>query len=143
MSRSKTQPTLQDRRRFLKATWSGVGASLSLSLVPGGKALAAPRLGANPFTLGVASGDPSDCGIVLWTRLAPEPADPGSLGVWDVPVRWRVARDQQMRHVVARGTDVPLGRRRAIPAHRQWPIFRTFEVIQENSRDVYSYVEPS
>jgi len=106
MSRSKTQPTLQDRRRFLKATWSGVGASLSLSLIPGGKALAAPPLGANPFTLGVASGDPTDCGIVLWTRLAPEPADPGSLGVWDVPVRWRVARDEQMRHVVARGTAV-------------------------------------
>ena len=35
---------------------------------------------ANPFTLGVASGDPTPDGIVLWTRFAPEPANPGSLG---------------------------------------------------------------
>ncbi|HYF72586.1 MAG TPA: PhoD-like phosphatase N-terminal domain-containing protein, partial [Nocardioides sp.] len=30
------------------------------------------RLG-DPFTLGVASGDPEPGGVVLWTRLAPRP----------------------------------------------------------------------
>ena len=33
----------------------------------------APRFSASPFTLGVASGDPSPDGVVLWTRLAPDP----------------------------------------------------------------------
>ena len=27
----------------------------------------------NPFTLGVASGDPEPDGVVIWTRLAPSP----------------------------------------------------------------------
>ena len=27
----------------------------------------------NPFTLGVASGEPLSDGVVLWTRLAPDP----------------------------------------------------------------------
>ena len=30
-----------------------------------------------PFTLGVASGDPVPDGVVLWTRLAPDPLVPG------------------------------------------------------------------
>lgn len=30
-----------------------------------------------PFTLGVASGAPSATGVVLWTRLAPSPLEPG------------------------------------------------------------------
>ena len=76
MSDRKTQPSSIDRRRFLQYTWSGVGASLSLALLPGRDLFAAPRFGDNPFTLGVASGDPTPDGIVLWTRLAPEPADP-------------------------------------------------------------------
>ena len=65
-----------DRRRFLQHTWSGVGASLSLALLPGHGLFAARRSATIPFTLGVASGDPTPDGIVLWTRLAPEPADP-------------------------------------------------------------------
>ena len=31
----------------------------------------------NPFTLGVASGDPDSTGFVLWTRLAPKPLESG------------------------------------------------------------------
>ena len=31
---------------------------------------------ADPFTLGVASGDPDASSVVLWTKLAPDPADP-------------------------------------------------------------------
>jgi len=92
-----------DRRRFLQYTWAGVGASLSLALLRGRDLLAAPRFGENPFTLGVASGDPTPDGIVLWTRLAPEPANPTSLGKAAIPVGWRVAADSRMRHVVARG----------------------------------------
>ena len=45
---SKTQLSEIDRRRFLKHTWGGVGASLSLALLPGRQLRAAPRFGAQP-----------------------------------------------------------------------------------------------
>ena len=99
----KSDGSAIDRRQFLQRTWSGVGASLSLALLPGHELLAARRFSDNPFTLGVASGDPTPDGIVLWTRLAPEPAVPGSLGRRRIPVRWRVAADSRMRRVIARG----------------------------------------
>ena len=35
-----------------------------------------PRLADDPFQLGVASGDPTPTGGVLWTRLAPRPLEP-------------------------------------------------------------------
>jgi alkaline phosphatase D len=92
-----------DRRRFLHHTWSGVAASLSLALMRGNELLAARRFGDNPFTLGVACGDPTSDGAVLWTRLAPKPAEPASLGAKAIPVGWRVAGDHAMRRVVARG----------------------------------------
>jgi alkaline phosphatase D len=106
MSHSKTQPSSVERRRFLRHTWSGVAGALSLALLPGRALFATGRFGTNPFTLGVASGDPTSDGIVLWTRLAPEPAVPGSLGRAAIPVGWRIARDHAMRHVVSRGTAV-------------------------------------
>jgi alkaline phosphatase D len=95
-----------DRRRFIRQAWQGVGASLALSLVPGRDLLASRGFGKNPFTLGIASGDPTSDGIVLWTRLAPDPAEIGSLGSRSIPVGWRVATDGRMRNVVARGMAV-------------------------------------
>ena len=52
-----------------------------------------------PFTLGVASGQPSPKGFVLWTRLAPVPLAPDGLGGVSGPasVRWEVAADETMR----------------------------------------------
>ncbi len=103
MPSSKSQWSLTERRRFLRSVWSGVGASVSLALLPGRELLAAPKVGANPFTLGIASGDPTDDGIVLWTRLAPVPSEPESLGQSVIPVRWRVAKDAGMHQVMASG----------------------------------------
>jgi len=97
-----------DRRRFLEYAWSGVAASLSLALLPGRDLFGGQRFRDNPFTLGVASGDPTPDGIVLWTRLAPEPADPAGLGDAAIPVGWRIASDVQMRNVVARGSALAL-----------------------------------
>jgi alkaline phosphatase D len=99
----KTRPSAVDRRRFLRHAWGGVGASLALALVPARRLFAAPRFRDNPFTLGVASGDPTAHGIVLWTRLAPEPADPTSLGARAIPVGWRIATDDRLGRVVASG----------------------------------------
>jgi alkaline phosphatase D len=100
---TKSGPSSVDRRRFLGYTWRGVGASLSLALLPGHDLFASSRFRDNPFTLGVASGDPTPDGIVLWTRLAPEPVDPTSLGRALVPVGWRISTDSGLRHVKARG----------------------------------------
>jgi len=76
------------RRRFLQS----IGALAAANV------LAQPRFGANPFSLGVASGYPARDGFVLWTRL---------LGVEaPVAVRWEVAGDEAMRDVVAAGVAV-------------------------------------
>ncbi|MGH3656628.1 MAG: alkaline phosphatase D family protein [Micromonosporaceae bacterium] len=61
----------------------------------------------DPFTLGVASGDPDHEGFVLWTRLAPHPlAEDGLGGMPDraVAVEWQIATDARFQNVVRRGT---------------------------------------
>jgi alkaline phosphatase D len=62
-----------------------------------------PRFPSSPFTLGIASGDPSPDGFVLWTRLAPDPLNGGGMDPEPVEVRWEVAGDSQMRHIVCHG----------------------------------------
>ena len=42
-----------------------------------------PAISSEPFTLGVASGDPLSNAVVIWTRLAPEPTVDG--GAWHRP----------------------------------------------------------
>lgn len=62
----------------------------------------------DPFRLGVASGDPTPDGAVLWTRLAPEPLAEDGMGGMpnrDYTVRWEVAADDRFRRRVASGWD--------------------------------------
>ena len=98
------------RRGFLGATGAGAAAVL-LGAGAWGSARtpAAPRTvrAGDPFTLGIASGDPAADSVVLWTRLAPDPlaADGrGGMPPVPVPVAWEVAEDEQLRRVVRRGT---------------------------------------
>jgi alkaline phosphatase D len=92
-----------DRRRFLQFTGALAGAA-AFCQVRGDLAHAAPPLSGYPFTLGVASGDPSPNRVVLWTRLAPEPLEPGGgMPQRRVPVFWRVAKDPGMKRVVRAG----------------------------------------
>jgi alkaline phosphatase D len=59
----------------------------------------------DPFTLGLASGDPWPDGVVIWTRLAPDPmAAGGGMGTAPVEVAWEVAEDERMAGVVQRGS---------------------------------------
>jgi len=60
--------------------------------------------GRDPFTLGVASGCPRPDGVVLWTRLAPEPLQGGGMGTRPVDVAWEIAHDEGFQRPVARGT---------------------------------------
>ncbi len=93
------------RRTFLRTS------SLALAAVWSSRAFGAvtgnPVLSGYPFTLGVASGDPTADGFVIWTRLAPVPFEPGG-GMLPEPVRvgWRIAEDEEMRQVVAQGDTV-------------------------------------
>jgi len=63
-----------------------------------------PKLADYPFTLGVASGDPTPTGAVIWTRLAPKPLDPdGGLEGQRIVTAWQVAEDEQFTKVVRQG----------------------------------------
>ncbi|GIH94363.1 alkaline phosphatase D family protein [Planobispora siamensis] len=64
------------------------------------------ELKSDPFTLGVASGDPDADGFVIWTRLAPQPlAEDGMGGVPARPFRvhWQVYADEAGRKVLRHG----------------------------------------
>ena len=92
-------------RRFL----SGAGGSLAglFLLIPLSAESASGRrfvFTKNPFTLGIASGDPAPNGVVLWTRLALDPLNGGGMPPENVPVQWRIAKDDKMRNVVQKGT---------------------------------------
>jgi alkaline phosphatase D len=87
------------RRDFLRfASLSGFGFSSI-------RASTQTRFSSDPFALGVASGDPSSDGFVLWTRLIPEPAAATGTGLPAGPigVEWIVARDQNLTRIVQSG----------------------------------------
>lgn len=93
------------RRMALKAF--GASAITGLSLISGVAALAKPVFRTDPFQLGIASGEPSADGFVIWTRLAPEPFEIGhGMPAAPVEVQWQVASDERFANVVANGTAI-------------------------------------
>ena len=105
-------------RRHVLAGGIAAGAT-TIAISP---ASAAPLLTAagpvrtSPFALGVASGDPTPTGVVLWTRLAVDPLAPdgkGGMPSRDITVQWEVADNARMHRPVARGA----ARARAADAH--------------------------
>jgi alkaline phosphatase D len=105
----------QNRRGFLR---SAIGIGAATLALPASRSLAAPLFSsipgwakndslhflADPFSLGVASGDPQSDGVVLWTRLAPDPVNGGGMSPASVPVKWEVALDERMQKIVAKGS---------------------------------------
>src|SRR5215471_6382065 len=85
------------RREFL---WWAACAAAGPSF---GRPQARPKFGGHPFTLGVASGDPRPDGMVLWTRLSPDPLHGGGMGSEDVKVRWQVFADESAKKLVREG----------------------------------------
>jgi alkaline phosphatase D len=69
-----------------------IAASLAAAPTPAW----ARNLSAGAFTHGVASGDPSDSAVILWTRFAPAAGADGRIG-------WEVADDENFARVVKRG----------------------------------------
>lgn len=82
-----------------KRGWTRRGA---LGAATGVVAACAPNLetpayeGVVTFNHGVASGDPKQDRVIIWTRVSPEQAG-------DVPVRWIVARNRELTDVVKTG----------------------------------------
>ncbi|MGH9085921.1 MAG: alkaline phosphatase D family protein [Acidimicrobiales bacterium] len=84
-------PALVPRRRFL----AGAGA---LAAAPTARRLGVPNRGqpaAAPFSWGVASFDPTETGVLLWTRVAP--------GAEPVELEWVLSADDALRDVQASG----------------------------------------
>ncbi len=97
--------TAFSRRSFLQST----AALAAWSLLPGpGFSLVKrfPKLQNYPFACGIASGDPTPTGVVLWTRLAPDPLGGGGMPNEAVEVSWTIAHDEGMTKVVQKGTAV-------------------------------------
>ena len=91
-----------NRRTFI----AGAGAAASAFAAPA--ILSAQSIWRRyPFNLGVAAGDPSPDGFVIWTRLAPEPlAEHGGMAMQPLAVTWEVASDDRFATIVARGDAV-------------------------------------
>jgi alkaline phosphatase D len=105
VSRKGPHPT---RRSVLKG--AVVLAALPLAGFTSERRLGPMR--ADPFTLGVASGEPAPDGVVIWTRLAPRPLADDGLGGMParaVDVEWEVAADDRFTRIEQRGiaTAVP------------------------------------
>ncbi|WP_020390007.1 alkaline phosphatase D family protein [Kribbella catacumbae] len=97
------------RRSVLKAGLASTAAVAGLSSPTSPTTAAATPLPQDPFTLGVACGDPWPDGFVLWTRLALNPlAENGLGGMPSRPyaVQWQVAIDERFHHVVRSGVAV-------------------------------------
>lgn len=97
------------RRRFLTVTGAAAALAFATNLPTAGTASAAEldarKIADDPFTLGVASGDPLPGSVLLWTRLAPSPYEPGNgLPNERVTVQWELAHDARFRRIVRRGS---------------------------------------
>ncbi|MEM7041372.1 MAG: alkaline phosphatase D family protein [Pseudomonadota bacterium] len=89
------------RSGLLCATFSSSALGLAGSRYAPGTS---PRLDRYPFKLGVASGDPADDGVVLWTRLAPDPLEGGGMAPFPVEVGFDVAHDPAFRRLERSGS---------------------------------------
>ncbi len=102
-TRSILPATISTRREFLY----GTGSLAALLLADEVSAYAQgdkSGLTSYPFTLGVASGEPTPDGVVLWTRLAPTPLTGGWQSRRAVAVQYEVAIDPDMRRPLQSGT---------------------------------------
>ncbi len=118
-----------DRRTFLAASLSSVLAACTLDDAEPAADTAAPTtppptpapttapatattvpIAGDPFRLGVASGDPTQDSVILWTRLAPAPLDvAGGMPAAPIAVDWEVLAEdegQEWEDVVAHGRTV-------------------------------------
>lgn len=103
--------TRYPRRTFIQRVGGTAAlATIATADVPGtarAKISSTASFDANPFTVGVASGDPLSDSVVLWTRLAPDPlAGDGGMPDQNIPVKWKVSVDEAMTNIVTSGVAI-------------------------------------
>ena len=120
-------------RRALLGGAAAVTAAAALGVLDSPRA-AAKAVRADPFALGVASGDPLPGSVILWTRLVADPTAGTALRERDIEVEWEIARDPAFRHRVHHGDAVASARlghsvhvdvQDLAPATDYWYRFRT------------------
>jgi alkaline phosphatase D len=93
-------------RRELLAIASRLGMAAVLQPLAPTRVFAQRTFSRDPFTLGVASGDPWHDNVILWTRLAPSPLDGGGMPPANVDVGWEIAHDDTFKTIAYRGTAI-------------------------------------
>ena len=83
-------------RRAFRLSGLAIYGAPARELLAAGSTLQNPKFSTSPFTLGIASGDPSPDGVVLWTRLAIDPLHGGGMDRRPVAVQWQIAADETM-----------------------------------------------
>ncbi len=130
------------RRQLLKIAWA-IGAGAVARPLFSERLLAKPFFQAYPFTMGVASGDPLPDGIVLWTRLAPNPLEGGGMPMAAVEVPWEVANDRAFAQIAQRGVALArpeLGHSVHVevsglaPGREYWYRFRAGDEVSQTGR---------
>ncbi len=101
----------RDEGRVSRRLFLGYAAALSsvpvLAQQVSGRTLRNVSFSTDPFSVGVASGDPTDTGLVLWTRLAPRPFEPGGgVPAENIEVDWELFADAELTEPVRRGTAI-------------------------------------
>jgi alkaline phosphatase D len=92
-------------RRLFVAYGAALAALPAIAARSAGTTDSKISFAADPFQLGVASGDPDAHSVVLWTRLCPKPLEPGyGLTTERVSVRWELSETESMSRIVQRGT---------------------------------------
>jgi alkaline phosphatase D len=94
-------------RRLFMAWGAALSGMATVSDRALGRVDSNPVFLSDPFTLGVASGDPDSSSVVLWTRLAPRPLEENyGMKPEAVEVSWELSEDEAFRKVVAHGKKV-------------------------------------
>jgi len=86
------------RRTFSLGAIGTAAALASATGLASTRKLGEPRVTTDPFPLGVASGDPTTSGFVIWTRLVAPALDDRP-----IEVSWEVAEDERFRRIVRSG----------------------------------------
>ena len=91
-------------RRLWLSYCSALAATPILGQSVSGSIVSQPKFGSDPFLLGVASGEPTPSGVVLWTRLAPKPLEPhGGMPRDLIEVSWVISEEESLGKIVKQG----------------------------------------
>ncbi len=95
------------RRDFIRVS-RDAAAYIALGSLPAPGGQRDARFRSNPFSLGVASGDPLPNGVVLWTRLDRAALNQVGAANTRLAVQWEVAEDDGFRNIVRKGSSLAL-----------------------------------